>query len=205
MKQAYFEIGQIVNTFGIKGILKVNSFTQDPLAFESFKTVLVEKNKKLVELEVEEAKLHKNQVLLKLKGINDINEAEKLKGCYIKLPRGKAKNLPKNTYFIADLIGMQVYTDEGNLLGKVDDIYNSGSADIYVVKDELGKQILLPGIKDVIKQVDVDNEKIIGITDDDWMPLSSLINVKNVNISNQEILKELTDNSNPILIKYYFK
>lgn len=161
MKQAYFEIGQIVNTFGIKGILKVNSFTQDPLAFESFKTVLVEKNKKLVELEVEEAKLHKNQVLLKLKGINDINEAEKLKGCYIKLPREKAKKLPENTYFIADLIGMQVYTDEGNLLGKVDDIYNSGSADIYVVKDELGKQILLPGIKDVIKQVDIDNEKII--------------------------------------------
>ena len=51
----------------------------------------------------------------------------------------------------------------------------------------------------------IDNEKIIGITDDDWMPLSSLINVKNVNISNQGILKELTDNSNPILIKYYFK
>ena len=161
MKQEYFEIGQIVNTFAIKGIVKVNSFTEDPLEFEQLKTILVEKNKKLLEFEIEEAKLHKNQVLLKLKGINDINEAEKYKGCYIKLPREKAKKLPENTYFIADLIGLEVYTDSGELLGKVDDIYNSGSADIYVIKNELGKQILLPGIKDVIKEIDVDNEKII--------------------------------------------
>ena len=161
MKQEYFEIGQIVNTFGIKGIVKVNSFTEDPLEFEKLKTILVEKNKKLLEFEIEEAKPHKNQVLLKLKGINDINEAEKYKGCYIKLPREKAKKLPENTYFIADLIGLEVYTDSGELLGKVDDIYNSGSADIYVIKNELGKQILLPGIKDVIKEIDVDNEKII--------------------------------------------
>lgn len=161
MKQEYFEIGQIVNTFGIKGIVKVNSFTEDPLEFEQLKTILVEKNKKLLEFEIEEAKPHKNQVLLKLKGINDINEAEKYKGCYIKLPREKAKKLPENTYFIADLIGLEVYTDSGELLGKVDDIYNSGSADIYVIKNELGKQILLPGIKDVIKEIDVDNEKII--------------------------------------------
>ena len=161
MKQEYFEIGQIVNTFGIKGVVKVNYFTDDPLEFEKLKTILVEKNKKLLEFEIEEAKLHKNQVLLKLKGINDINEAEKYKGCYIKLPRGKAKKLPENTYFIADLIGIDVFTDNGELLGKVDDIYNSGSADIYVIKNELGKQILLPGIKEVIKEIDVDNEKII--------------------------------------------
>lgn len=161
MKQEYFEIGQIVNTFGIKGVVKVNSFTDDPLEFEKLKTILIEKSKKLLEFEIEEAKFHKNQVLLKLKGINDINEAEKYKGCYIKLPREKAKKLPENTYFIADLIGLEVYTDNGELLGKVDDIYNSGSADIYVIKNELGKQILLPGIKDVIKEIDVDNEKII--------------------------------------------
>ena len=161
MKQEYFEIGQIVNTFGIKGVVKVNYFTDDPLEFEKLKTILVEKNKKLLEFEIEEAKLHKNQVLLKLKGINDINEAEKYKGCYIKLSREKAKKLPENTYFIADLIGIEVFTDNGELLGKVDDIYNSGSADIYVIKNELGKQILLPGIKEVIKEIDVDNEKII--------------------------------------------
>lgn len=161
MKQEYFEIGQIVNTFGIKGVVKVNAFTDEPLEFENLKTILIEKNKKLLEFEIQEVKLHKNQILLKIKGIEDINEAEKYKGCYIKLPREKAKKLPENTYFIADLIGLQVYTDNGELLGKVDDIYNSGSADIYVIKDELGKQILLPGIKEVIKKIDVDNEKII--------------------------------------------
>ena len=78
-----------------------------------------------------------------------------------KASKRKAKKLPENTYFIADLIGIEVFTDNGELLGKVDDIYNSGSADIYVIKNELGKQILLPGIKDVIKEIDVDNVKII--------------------------------------------
>ena len=120
MKQEYFEIGQIVNTFGIKGIVKVNAYTDDPLEFANLKTILIEKNKKLLEFEIEEAKLHKNQVLLKIKGIDDINEAEKYRGCFIKIPREKAKKLPKDTYFIADLIGLQVYTDSGELLGKVE-------------------------------------------------------------------------------------
>ena len=79
----------------------------------------------------------------------------------MKLPREKARKLPKNTYFIADLIGLEVYTEEGKLLGKVDDIYNTGASDIYVIKDELGKQILLPAIKDVIKQIDLEQEKIV--------------------------------------------
>ncbi len=87
--------------------------------------------------------------------------AEKLKGCYLKIKRENTRKLPKDTYFIADLIGLNVYTEEGELLGKVEDIYNNKSNDIYVVKDELGKQILLPGIKEVIKQIDIDNEKII--------------------------------------------
>lgn len=69
--------------------------------------------------------------------------------------------MPEDTYFIADLIGLNVYTDEGKLLGRLEDIYNSGSSDIYVVKNELGKQILLPAIKDVIKQIDLNDEKIV--------------------------------------------
>ena len=161
MKQEYFEIGQIVNTFGIKGIVKVNAYTDDPLEFANLKTILIEKNKKLLEFEIEEAKLHKNQVLLKIKGIDDINEAEKYRGCFIKIPREKAKKLPKDTYFIADLIGLNVFTEDGKLLGYLEDIYNAGSSDIYVVKTELGKQVLLPSIKEVIKQVDLENEKII--------------------------------------------
>ena len=71
------------------------------------------------------------------------------------------RQLPEGVYYIADLIGLDVYTEENEHLGKVDDIYNTGSNDIYVVKDELGKQKLLPGIDEVIKQIDLENKKII--------------------------------------------
>jgi len=161
MKQEYFEIGQIVNTFGIKGFVKVKPFTDDMERFEELETILVVKNKELIEMKIEEVKYQQHVVLLKLKGIEDINMAEKYKGCYIKIKRENARKLPEDTYFIADLIGLEVYTDDGKFLGKVDDIYNNKSNDVYVIKDELGKQILLPGIKEVIKQVDIDNEKII--------------------------------------------
>lgn len=160
MKQEYFEIGQIVNHFGIKGMVKVNPFTDDISKFEELKTILLEQNKKLTEIQIEEVKYSKNQVLLKLKGIDTVEEAEKYRGCYLKIARKDAKKLPKDTYFIADLIGTTVYTEEGVLLGKVQDIYNSGASDIYVVKDDNGKQILLPAINEVIKDIDIEQEKI---------------------------------------------
>lgn len=159
MKQDYFEVGQIVNTFGIKGFVKVNPLTDDAERFEELESVFVVKNKELIEMKIEEIKYHKNMVLIKFKGIEDINMAEKYKGCYIKIKRENAKKLPEDTYFIADLIGLPVYDESGKLLGKVDDIYNNKNHDIYVVKDELGKQILLPSTKEVIKQIDVDEEK----------------------------------------------
>lgn len=161
MKQKYFEIGQIVNTFGIKGMVKVNPFTDDVSQFEKLDTILIDKKGTLQEVSIEEVKYSKNQVLLKLKGIDKIEEAEKYRNCYLKIPREKARKLPEGTYFIADLIGLEVITDEGTMLGKVEDIYNSGANDIYVIKDELGKQILLPSIKEVIKEIDLEQEKII--------------------------------------------
>lgn len=161
MKQEYFEIGQIVNHFGIKGMVKVNPFTDDISKFEELKTILLEQNNKLTEIQIEEVKYSKNQVLLKLKGIDTVEEAEKYRGCYLKIARKDAKKLPKDTYFIADLIGITVYTEDGVLLGKLQDIYNSGASDIYVVKDDNGKQILLPAINEVIKEIDIEQEKII--------------------------------------------
>ena len=157
------EIGQIVNTFGIKGFVKVNPWVNDVTRFDSLKKVYIKIRKSLKELEIEEVKYHKNMVLLKLKGIDDMNEAEKRKGSYLKIHRKDAIPLPEGTYFIADLIGLEVYTDEGILLGKVDDIYNNGSTDIYVVKNESGKQILLPGIDEVLKNIDLEKEKIVQV------------------------------------------
>ena len=118
MKQEYFEIGQIVNTFGIKGFVKVKPFTDDMERFEELKTILIVKNKEMIEMQIEEVKYQQYVVLLKLKGIEDINAAEKYKGCYIKIRREDARKLPKDTYFIADLIGIEVYTDDGKLLRK---------------------------------------------------------------------------------------
>ena len=141
--------------------MKVNPFTDDITRFEELKTVLVEHKKELIEFEIENVKYQKTQVLLKLKGIDSIEEAEKYKNDYLKIHRKDAKPLPEGTYFIADLIGLKVYTDSGELLGKVDDIFPTGSNDVYVVKDESGKQILLPGIGEVIKDINLDEGKII--------------------------------------------
>lgn len=160
--QAYFEVGQIVNTFGIKGFLKVKPFTDEITRFEELKKVYIVNKNEMQEVEIEEVGYQKDMVLLKLKGIDNLTQAEKYKGLYLKIDRKNAKKLPKDTYFIADLLGLEVYTDEGELLGKVEDIFNSGANDVYVVKDEItGKQILLPGIKDVLKDIDLEKEKII--------------------------------------------
>ena len=137
--QKYFEVGQIVNTFGIKGFVKVKPFTDDVERFEELKNVYICIKKEMKLVEIEEVKYHKEMVLLKIKGIDDMNEAEKYKGCYLKIDRKDAKKLPKDTYFIADILGLEVYTDEGELLGRVDDIFPTGSNDVYVIKDELRK------------------------------------------------------------------
>ena len=159
--EKYLEIGQIVNTFGIKGQVKIVPFTDDITRYDELKEIYVEKKNELKLFQIEQVNYKKNMVILKLKGIETVEEAEKLRNCYLKIDRKDAKKLPKDTYFIVDLLGLDVYTDEGKSLGKVDDIYNAGSSDIYVVKDELGKQILFPAIKDVLKEVDLENQKII--------------------------------------------
>ena len=99
-------------------------------------------------------------VLMKLKGINTPEEADLLRGSYLIINREDEEPLEEGTYYIVDLLGSEVYTDEDVLLGKLEDIYNTGSNDIYVVKDELGKQVLLPAISDVIKNIDIKNKKI---------------------------------------------
>lgn len=161
MKQEYFEIGQIVNTFGIKGFVKVNPFTDDMQRFGELNYVFVVRNKELLKMQIEEVKYHKNVVLVKFKGVEDINMAEQYKGCYIRIKREDARKLPKDTYFIADLIGVSVFDENDNFLGKVNDIYNNKVHDIYVIKDDLGKQILLPSTKEIIKQIDVENDRIV--------------------------------------------
>ena len=157
----FIEIGQIVNSYGIKGQMKIVPFTDDITRFNDLKTIFIEINKELKEFKIEEVKYHKNNVLIKLEGINDINDTEKYKNCYVKIDRKNAVKLPKDTYFIIDLIGIEVFTEDNLFLGKIVDVFPTGSNDVYVVKDELGKQILLPAIGEVIKNVDIPNKKMI--------------------------------------------
>lgn len=157
----YLEIGQIVNTFGIKGQVKVVPFTNDMERFDELKKVYIVNKSLRKEVEIEDVKYHKNVVLLKFKGLDKIEDVENFKNFYLEIDRKDGRNLEDGEYYIVDLIGLDVISDEGKHLGKLDDIYNTGSNDIYVVKDELGKQLLLPAIKEVIKEVNLDEKKIV--------------------------------------------
>lgn len=157
----YLEIGQIVNTRGLKGEVKVNSYSEDPERFEKIKKIIIKQKEKKQEYEIQKVTYNKNQVILKLKNIDTIEEAEKLRNAIILIDRDSLGKLPKDVYYIADLIGLDVYTDENEYLGKVDDIFNTKSNDVYVVKDDIGKSKLLPGIPEVIKKISLENGKII--------------------------------------------
>ncbi|MCL2859254.1 MAG: ribosome maturation factor RimM [Oscillospiraceae bacterium] len=159
--QEYFEIGQIVNTIGIKGFVKVVPFTDNVKRFDDLKSVLIVRNEKTEEYLIEEVKYYKHLVQIKFKGIDDINEAEKFKGAYLKIHRKDAVKLPLDSYFIADLIGLEVYTNQNEYFGKVEDIFSTKSNDVYVIKNELGKQILIPAIKTVIKEISIEKKRII--------------------------------------------
>lgn len=154
------EIGQIVNTFGIKGFVKIYPYVNELQRFDDLKTVYIKNKKQESKYEIEEVKYQKNMVLIKFKGIETVEQAESLRNSFVEIDRKDAIALEEGEYFIADLLGANVYLETGEKLGVLEDIYNTGSNDIYVVKNELGKQYLLPYIDDVIKKIDVENSKI---------------------------------------------
>ena len=133
--QKRLEVGQIVNTFGVKGFVKIYPYVNDVRRFDDLKKVYINIKKELKELEIEEVKYHKNMVLVKFKGIDDMDSAERLRNAYVEIDRKDAIPLEEGQYFIVDLLGLEVYSDEGNLLGKLNDIFNTGSNDVYEVKD----------------------------------------------------------------------
>ena len=160
--EEYFEIGQIVNTSGLKGILKIKPFTDDIKKFSNLKTIYIKTKNGLTEFKIEQVRYAKNMVMLKLDGIDTVEEAEKYRNLYIKVLRDQEEKLEKDSYYVVDILGCKVNTDTDQELGKIVDVFQTGSNDVYVVKDEQGKQILLPAIKQVIKNVDIKN-KIITV------------------------------------------
>ena len=158
--EEYFEIGQIVNTSGLKGVVKVKPFTDDITKFNSLKTIYIDLKKELKSFEIEKVYFNKNMVFLKLKGIDTVEQAENYRNFYLKIERTN-EELEQDSYYIVDIEGCEVYTETNECLGKVLEVFSTGSNDVYVVKAEDGKQILLPAIKDVIKKIDVKNKTII--------------------------------------------
>ena len=151
------EIGQIVNTRGLKGEVKIMPWCDDPAVFEELEYVLIDEKK----YDIEYVKYHKNFVILKLGGIDDINGAEKYRNKTLYVERDMLGELPEGTYYICDLIGCKVKTVSGDLLGEIDDIIKTGSNDVYSVKNDTGKPILIPVIDEVVKEVNIEEKYVI--------------------------------------------
>jgi 16S rRNA processing protein RimM len=150
----YFQIGIIVKAQGIKGELRVLPTTDEPERFGLLSVVTVDKNGH-AEYEVQSARVQKNIIVLKLKGIDDRNTAEMLTGAAIKIPPEKALPLEENEYYLRDLIGLEVFTEEGEDLGRLSDVIVTGANDVYTVKKPGQKEILIPAIKDCVLKVDI--------------------------------------------------
>ena len=133
--EKYLELGQIVNTFGIRGQVKVKPFTDDIKKFDTFKEIFVEKKNQLQSFQIEKVNYSKGMVILKLKGIETPEQAETLRNCYIKMDRKNAKKLPEGTYYIADLIGLDV------CLAIMDVLYNETGDTKYRASSTLRKYV----------------------------------------------------------------
>lgn len=156
----YLKIGQIINTHGVKGEVKVYPLTDNVKRFSKLKQVYMKKGEEYTAFEIEGVKYLKNLVIIKLKGTEDMNAAIKLIDSYLFINRENAVKLTRDTYFVADLIGMDVFTIEGERLGKLIDVMSTGSNDVYEIKPDSGKTFLIPAIKDVVKEVDVESRKM---------------------------------------------
>lgn len=150
-----FTIGRIVNTHGVRGEVRVLPSTDDIKRFELLKEIrVINREEKMYE--ITGVRYHKNFVLLKLKGVDTMDAAELLKNSLIKISREDSLPLNEDEYYISDLYGMKVVTEEGRDLGELKDIMFTGSNDVYVVyNEETEKEILIPAIKQCIKRVSV--------------------------------------------------
>lgn len=156
----YLTIGEIVNVHGVRGAVKVIPLTDDPARFKKLKTARVVHRGNTREYDVQSVQIQSKFVIVKLSGIEDRAAAAALRGAEIEVSRKDAVKLPKDTYFICDLIGCKVIEPDGNVLGVVDDVFSTGSNDVYSVKDRQGGNIMIPAIAQVIKNVDVEKGEI---------------------------------------------
>ena len=154
----YFQIGKIINTHGLKGHVKVMPLTDDNKRYEKLKKIHLEGTDK--ELEIEKVWYNKGFVMLKFKGYDNIDDVISFKDKFILIHKSDAVQLPEDSYFIHDIIGLEVYTVNDIKLGKITNVLQPGANDVYVVKNEK-KEYLIPAVKDIVKKIDLSEKKII--------------------------------------------
>ena len=152
------QVGAVTSTHGLAGEVKVFPTTDDPKRFKKLKQVLLDTGKDMLPLEVERVKFFKNMVILKFKGYDRIEDIMGFKGKNLYVTRENAVRLKKDEYFIADLIGMKVYTEDEAYLGELSEVITTGANDVYSVHMENGKDVLIPAIGQCILNVDVEHE-----------------------------------------------
>lgn len=151
------QVGVISSTHGIRGEVKVFPTTDDVQRFKKLKEVILDTGKEQISMEIEGVKFFKQFAILKFKGIDNINDVEKYKGKSLLVNREHAVTLKKDEYFIADLIGMTVSTDEGEF-GTLKDVLETGANEVYVVESKEHGEVLIPAIKQCILEINVDQQ-----------------------------------------------
>ena len=151
------QVGIITSTHGVRGEVKVYPTTDDPRRFRRSKEVVLDTGREKLNLEIEGVKFFKQFVILKFKGLDNINDIEKYRQKSLYVTRKNAVRLQRDEYFIADLIGLKVQDEDGTELGTVKDVIETGANDVYEVEMADGRSLLLPAIKQCILNVDVEN------------------------------------------------
>ena len=151
------QVGIITSTHGVRGEVKVYPTTDDPRRFRRLKEVVLDTGREKLNLEIEGVKFFKQFVILKFKGLDNINDIEKYRQKSLYVTRKNAVRLQRDEYFIADLIGLKVQDEDGTELGTIKDVIETGANDVYEVEMADGKSLLLPAIKQCILNVDVEN------------------------------------------------
>ncbi len=151
-------VGKIVNTHGVKGTVKILPLTDDLERFEELEYVFTEiDNKKRFFTNI---RFNKGMVFVDLDSVKDMNEALKLKESYIYIKEDQLKTLPEDTFYIYELEGLEVFSTEGELIGIIDQVFQTGANDVYEVKNK-AKTCYIPAIKDVVKEIDIKSNKMI--------------------------------------------
>ncbi len=161
MDKKQFEIGKIVNTQGIQGDVRCISFSDDIKRFDLLKSVYATDGKNTLTLEIEKHRYHKQFVVIKFKGVDNMNDAEKLKNYTLKIDEEDALPLKEDEYYIGDLYGLNIYDKDNNKIGVLKDIIFTGANDVYIIQRENKKDILLPAIKKCILEVNIKENKMV--------------------------------------------